>query len=179
MHTRQDALQAAARVITEIGTLPTQLSADAVATVGEVAVEPNSINVIPGEVTFTIDLRSYNKAIIDEAVELAESELAAACRRHNCSYELEPLQRHEATAFAPRAREVLGEAADAVDVEWTDLVSGAGHDAQHLQAHTKAGMVFVPSVEGKTHVEAEYTEWEDCVAGAAVIAEATRRLASE
>jgi len=66
------------------------------------------------------------------------------------------------------------DAAEAVEADHQAMVSGAGHDATYLNEITDAAMIFVPSVDGKTHNEAEYTEWEDAVAGARTFAEATR-----
>ena len=59
------------------------------------------------------------------------------------------------------------------------IVSGAAHDALYLDDIADTGMLFVPSVDGKTHNEAEFTEWSDCLAGASVFANTTERLATD
>jgi N-carbamoyl-L-amino-acid hydrolase len=64
-----------------------------------------------------------------------------------------------------------------VDVSAERIVSGAGHDAKYLNDVTETAMVFVPSADGKTHNEAEFTPWDDVVRGARVFANATVRLA--
>jgi N-carbamoyl-L-amino-acid hydrolase len=179
MQTRSDALQAAANAISQIGTVPQHLSPDAVVTVGEVTVAPNSINVIPSEVTFTVDIRSFDDEVIDDGVELVTDEIRAACNRHGTSYELTELQRHQSMHFSPRVRSAIDEASEGAGIESQHLLSGAGHDAQHMHAATDAGMIFVPSVGGETHNEAEYTRWEDAVAGAEVFAGTTVRLAED
>ncbi len=179
MHGREDALAAASDAISEINRLPGRLADDAVATVGELDVEPNSINVIPARATFTVDVRSYDDSVVDEGVERIEREVEAACERHGVDYEIDYVSRHEAMAFSERVRDAADRAVETADVPATHLVSGAGHDAQHLQRVTDAGMLFVPSVDGRTHNEAEFTEWDDCVAGAHVFANATLELANE
>ena len=179
MHSRQDALAAAADAISELNRLPAQLSEDAVATVGEVSVAPNSINVIPERATFTVDLRSYDDDVVDRGVDRIEAEVAAACERHGVDADVDHVSRHHSLAFSDRIRAAADRGTDAAGVEATHLVSGAGHDAQHLQTFTDAGMLFVPSVDGRTHSEAEFTEWTDCVAGARVFAHATLELATE
>jgi N-carbamoyl-L-amino-acid hydrolase len=179
MHGREDALVAASDAISEINRLPGRLSEDAVATVGELEVEPNSINVIPERATFTVDVRSYDDSVVDEGVERIDREVQAACERHGVDYDTEYVSRHEAMAFSERVRDAADKAVEKVDVPGTHLVSGAGHDAQHLQRVTDAGMMFVPSVNGRTHNEAEFTEWEDCVGGARVFVNATLELANE
>lgn len=177
MPARRDALAAAATAIDRLHTLPNRLSEDAVATVGRIEAAPNSINVIPAEVTFTVDVRSYEDAVVERAVEAAEFEIAAACEREGVDYELEQLWQIPHTEFAPTVREAVAHAADETGVSYQHLISGAGHDANRLNEVTDAGMIFVPSVDGITHSEAEYTEWEDCVAGAKVYAAAAARLA--
>lgn len=179
MHARQDALAAATDAISEINRLPGRLSEDAVATVGEVSVEPNSINVIPARATFTVDLRSYDDDVVDRGVQRIEAEVAAACERHGVEAAVDHVSRHHSMAFSDRVSAAADRAIEATGVEATHLVSGAGHDAQHLQTLTDAGMLFVPSVDGRTHSEAEFTEWADCVAGARVFANATLELATE
>jgi len=176
---RQDALAAASDAISEIDRLPGRLADDVVTTVGELEVEPNSINVIPERATFTVDVRSYDDDVVDRGVERIEREVQAACDRHDVDYEIDRVSRHEAGAFSERVRDAADEAVETTDVSGTHLVSGAGHDAQHLQRVTDAGMLFVPSVNGRTHSEAEYTEWADCVGGARVFANATLDLATE
>ncbi|AHG04490.1 allantoate amidohydrolase [Halobacterium sp. DL1] len=179
MHTRTDALQAATGAIDRIGTIPQHLSPDAVVTVGEVSVHPNSINVIPSEVTFTVDLRSFDDGVIEEGIQRVTEELDAACNRHGTTYEVEELQRHQSMNFSPTVRSAIDDASGSTGVEAMHLLSGAGHDAQHMDAVTDAGMIFVPSVGGETHNEAEYTEWEDAVDGAKVYAATTLNLATE
>lgn len=179
MHTRTDALQAASNAISEIGTTPQHLSSDAVVTVGEVTVSPNSINVIPSEVTFTVDVRSFDDDVIDEGIRLVTEEVRAACNRHGTTFEVTELQRHQSMNFSSTVRSAITEATETTGVESLRLNSGAGHDAQHMQAVTDAGMIFVPSVDGETHNEAEYTEWEDAVDGARVYAATTLNLAEE
>ncbi|MEF8867708.1 MAG: M20 family metallo-hydrolase [Haloarculaceae archaeon] len=178
MHARRDALAAATDAVGEIQRLPNRLSADAVATVGEFRVEPDSINVVPGRATFTVDLRSEDDGVVDRGIERTRAELDAACERHGVEYELERLSRHRPVAFAARVRAAADRAVEATGVPAIHLVSGAGHDAQHLQSVTDAGMLFVPSVDGRTHAEAEFTEWEDCLAGARAFANATLDLAT-
>lgn len=179
MHTRQDALATAADAISELNRLPNRLSEDAVATVGELHVEPNSINVIPDRVEFTVDLRSYDDAVIDEGIAAVEAELTAACERHGTSFDLTTEMRSSPAAFAPEVRDAVAGAADALDIPYDRILSPAGHDAKYVNDYFPAGMVFVPSEGGKTHNEAEFTEWDDCVQAATVFANATRSLADD
>lgn len=179
MDARSDALAAATDAISELNRLPNRLSADAVTTVGRIDVEPDSINVIPDEATFTVDVRSYDESVVERGVAEIEAEIAAACRRHGTEYELDELWRIPPMEFSERVRGAVADAAEAIDADARSLVSGAGHDAKYLDDVTDAGMVFVPSVDGITHNEDEYTDWADVVTGTQVVAEAARRLAEE
>lgn len=179
MHTRRDALVAATEAIGGIRALPNRLSADAVATVGRLRVEPDSINVIPDLAEFTIDVRSYDDDVVDRAVEAAEFELRTACEREGTTYDLEEIWHIPHTEFSPRVRDALSGAAADHDVAFEHVKSGAGHDAKYLNDVTDSGMLFVPSVDGKTHNEAEFTRWEDVVAGANVFATAAATLANQ
>ena len=179
MHTRRDALVAASEAIGKIRTLPSRLSMDAVSTVGRLRVEPDSINVIPDLAEFTVDVRSYDDATVERAVEAAEFELATACEREGTTYELEEIWRIPHAEFSPRVRDAVAAAAERRGIDYERLPSGAGHDAKYVNDVTDSGMIFVPSVGGKTHNEAEFTRPEDCVAGATVLAETTLALATE
>jgi N-carbamoyl-L-amino-acid hydrolase len=179
MHTRTDSLTAAAKAIREVESLPLRLSEDAVATVGRIDVEPDSINVIPSRTDFTIDVRSYDDDVVDRAIEEAEFEVATAADRADAEYDFEQIWHIPHTEFSPSVADAAAAAAEAVDASYERMVSGAGHDAKYLNEITDTAMLFVPSADGNTHNEAEFTPWEDCVTGAETFAEATLRLATE
>jgi allantoate deiminase len=71
----------------------------------------------------------------------------------------------------------LRSAAEALGVQWIPMVSGAGHDSQVMATRVPTGMLFVPSLEGRSHSAAEYTTAEDAARGATVLATALHRLA--
>jgi N-carbamoyl-L-amino-acid hydrolase len=178
MHSRRDALVAASDVVGAVRRLSNRVADDVVTTVGEFEISPGSINVVPAEARLTIDVRSYDDAVVAELVERVEREVEAACKREDVTYDLEEIWRIPHTEFSPRVSRAVLDAAEAVGADHQAMVSGAGHDATYLNEITDTAMIFVPSVDGKTHNEAEYTEWEDAVAGARTFAEATKRLAA-
>lgn len=178
MHTRSDALVAAADVITAVRRMAGRLDDDVVTTVGELSVEPNSVNVVPDESTFTLDLRSYDDQVIRDAIDQVDAELRAACDREGTNYDLMELWRIPHTEFAPSVTDVIEAAATENDYSSMRMISGAGHDASYLAELTDTGLIFVPSVGGQTHNEQEYTEWSDAVSGAEVFAQTTYRLAT-
>ena len=179
MHDRQDALVAATDAASEIHDLPNRLSEDAVVTVGRMDVSPNSINVIPDEVSFTVDARSYDGDVVAAAPDAVEFEVATVAEREGVDYEFDRLWSIDPLEFSPVVREAVVAGAEAAGVPFRRIVSGAGHDASYMAQATDSGMVFVPSAGGITHAESEFTEWDDCVAGAETYANATLELASE
>lgn len=179
MHERQDALVAASDVVAAVRRLAATGGEDLVGTVGSLAVKPDSINVIPETVELTVDLRSHDTAVVSSAVDRIQREIAWAAEREGIDAEVEELMRIEPRTFDPAAVETVEAAIEAAGYEGTTLVSGAGHDASYLDDVCPTGMVFVPSVDGISHRESEFTEWEDVVAGVEVLSEAVRGKAAE
>jgi N-carbamoyl-L-amino-acid hydrolase len=73
----------------------------------------------------------------------------------------------------------FAEVCDALELSHMPLVSGAGHDAQSLDAVCPVGMIFVPSLDGASHAAREFTKWEDCVKGANALLQAALRFAAQ
>lgn len=179
MHTRADAMAAAADAVSEINRLPNRLSADAVSTVGEFEISPGSVNVVPDRAEFTVDVRSYDDAVVAEAVERVREAIEHACSRHGTSASIEDVWSIESTAFDAGVCEVIDRVADEQGVCHERLPSGAGHDAKNVNDIAPTAMVFAPSVDGKTHNEAEFTAWTDCVATANCYAATAVELANQ
>ena len=181
MHLRHDALVATSDVVRSVRRIAGTEGTDLVGTVGSIDAHPNSINVIPERVEFTLDLRSYDDEVVDAAVERVRKEVEWAAEREGVAWEFEEIMRIDADPFAAECIEAVERAARSVlgDGDYARLVSGAGHDATYLNDLCPTGMVFVPSVDGISHVEEEYTEWEDVVAGTEVLLHAVVEKANE
>lgn len=179
MHLRADALLATADVIKAVRTLTATGGPDLVGTVGSVDVEPNSINVIPERVEFTVDVRSYDNDVVETAVDRIEQEITWAGEREGVEREFEEIMRVDAETFDDGCIETVAHVADRIEGGTMLLVSGAGHDANYLNEICPTSMIFVPSVDGVSHTEDEYTEWEDVVRGADVLLHAAREKAGE
>ncbi|MXV62616.1 hydantoinase/carbamoylase family amidase [Natronorubrum sp. JWXQ-INN-674] len=177
MHDRSDALVAAADVITGIRRIPGSLGDRTVGTVGYLDVDPNSINIIPGEVTFTWGFRDPSDEIVDEAKARALAEIEAAAEREGVEWEVEKRMRSASVDFADRCIDAVQTSADDLGYDSMQLYSGAGHDAAHLSKVTDTSMVFAVSENGKSHSEEEFTSWDDCYAAANTLANAVVRVA--
>lgn len=173
-----DPLVTAAEVIVELDALARRLSPDAVGTVGEIEVLPGLINVIPGEVTFSLDLRSVSgdHVALFEAI-LAYARERAATRGQPLRY----VERHrvDPTPMDATVTAALEAAADAQDVRWSRLPSGGAHDTMLVARRVPAAMVFVPCVDGISHAPDERADPWDAAVAAHVMLDAIERLAGE
>jgi len=179
MHLRHDAMVATSDVVEAVRRIAGMGGDDLVGTVGSVDVSPNSINVIPERVEFTVDFRSYDDETVDRAAERVREEIDHAATREGIDAEHEEIMRIGSQSFDDGVVDAVADAADALDADATRLVSGAGHDASYLNRVCPAGMIFVPSVGGVSHTEDEYTEWDDVVTGVNVLLNATVEKANE
>lgn len=177
MRLRRDALVAAADTVTAVRRIPTKLGDRTVATIGSLSVSPDSINVIPGSVTMTWDVRNPTDEGVERARTKVLEEAEAAAAREGVELAIEDRMRAPSVSFAPRCVDAVAEAAKAGGYDARRLPSGAGHDATHLAGICDTGMVFAVSEEGISHSPAEYTSPEDCYAAANTLANATLLLA--
>ncbi len=179
MHHRNDALVAAADVITGIRRIPGTLGERTVGTVGYIESQPNSINIIPGEVTFTWGVRDRDAVIVEEARERVLAEAEAAAEREGVEWEFEDRMSVDPVDFSDQCTDAINRAADALELDSLELFGGAGHDAVHMTELMDTGMVFAVSEDGKSHNESEYTSWEDCYSAAATAINAAYELTIE
>ncbi|MDA9510685.1 allantoate amidohydrolase [Bradyrhizobium sp. CCBAU 11386] len=172
---RRDALAAFARMAAalhaEIGTV----DADIKFTIGRVAVAPNAPSVVPSRVSFSIDLRHPDNAVLDAA----GVRIAALCQENAspCTVTVTPLVDAPSNAFDARLRASIAEAARGQGHSAMDILSAAGHDARHLAKICPAAMIFIPCRDGASHVEHEWAEPNHVAAGASVLAQVLRGLA--
>jgi N-carbamoyl-L-amino-acid hydrolase len=179
MATRRDALVTAADMVREIRDAAAASRERLVATVGSLSVVPDSPNVVPGEVTFTIDLRSPEPAVLAEAEQELPQILARASEREGTTFVLEGSWHLPLISFAARCMEAVREAAQEFGYSHREIISGAGHDAGHLARICDSGMIFVPCEGGRSHTEAENASWSDLEAGANVLLRAVLRLCDQ
>ena len=169
MQLRRDPVAVAARAIHEMRLIAGYFGAPQVATVGRLQVVPNLVNVIPSSVTFTVDLRNTDEAVLKHA----EVEVFAACRAYasdeGCDLSTRTLARFEPVEFDAAMIDLVESTAQRLGHSTRRMPSGAGHDAQMLARMCPTSMIFVPSVNGLSHNIAEYTTPDDVEAGANVL----------
>jgi allantoate deiminase len=174
---RRDALQAAARMVTAVERVALDEGHPAVATTGVARVYPGGANIVPGRVEFTIDARHPDSAVLDDMVTAIRGQCQAIAADRGVDVTVRLLKETPPHEVDVGLRSLLQRAAGACGASWRDLPSGAGHDSQTMGTRVAAAMLFVPSVDGRSHSPAEYSTPEDCARGASVLATALHACA--
>jgi len=172
MLSRRDALLGSAKIIDQVNKIGLKNLPSACATVGLMQVFPNSRNVIPGEVFFTIDFRHPNADILSSM----DEELRKVCDEISSELGLE--MKFEQIWYSPPVPfnkscvDSVRKAAQTSGYSHRDIVSGAGHDACYISRVAPTAMVFVPCEDGISHNEAENATPQDIAAGCDVLFQA-------
>jgi len=170
MKLRRDALAAAAECVLAIERIA-RSDAELVGTVGRIEAKPGAINVIPGEVQFTIDFRAPRDALREQAVRSAIAAVEKTAAERSLKCKVESIQELGVTACAPWLIEQLEHAVAAAGVRVRRLPSGAGHDGQAMQAIADVAMLFVRCKDGVSHNPAESITEADAGVGARTLLE--------
>ncbi|HHW43103.1 MAG TPA: Zn-dependent hydrolase [Desulfotomaculum sp.] len=177
MEMRRDSMVAAARIISRVRELSYQLGKGTVTTVGHLCLEPNIVNVIPGKTVFTIDMRNPRDEIIEQGISAVKEIIARICENEKVSYMIDELWRVGATSFDLRVVQTVEDSVRERGYSYKRMISGAGHDAQYMARVTPVGMIFVPSIGGKSHTEEEAAPWDDIERGVNVLLTSALKLA--
>ncbi len=169
MALRQDALQVAAALMQEVVTIAHRHGPHGRGTVGMVQVHPNSRNVIPGRVKFSIDLRNASDALCDAMDVDIRATAARLSAKTGLPVHIEQVSGYPAQAFDADCVNAVAHAAQQLGYSHMPVVSGAGHDAVYMARVAPAAMIFVPCVGGISHNEIEDAKPEDITAGANVL----------
>jgi N-carbamoyl-L-amino-acid hydrolase len=169
MDQRQDAMLAAAKFAVAINDAVRGVPGRTVATIGRMVVSPNTTNVIPGQVVFTVDLRDLDAAKIARFTERFAQlgrEIGAATKT---TFDIKQSVDTDPAISDPQVMSWIDGAAAALGFTRQRMPSGAGHDAQEMSRIAPMAMIFVPSVGGISHSPKEFTKPEDVVNGADVL----------
>ena len=174
MHARHDAMTLAVCIRAEISAFAYQLGGDDTRiTFGRWTVLPNSINTIASDVTFSVDFRHPNPAVLH-----AFDRQLAACVAHH-AVTSEALFMHPPVDFAPAVIQRVADACHALGASSLSITSGAFHDAMYLAKHCPSAMLFVPSRGGISHNPQEATDDDHLVLGARTLAHCLVHLCNE
>jgi N-carbamoyl-L-amino-acid hydrolase len=166
---RRDALVCAARIIDLVDRMMRARGEHGRGTVGQLDVSPNSRNVVPGEVRFSVEFRHPKEAELARLDAQFPREAGFIARDCNVAVAIERLIRIPAQPFDPACIDLVRKAAAAQGFMAREMISGAGHDAISVARVVPSAMIFVPCKDGLSHNEAESILPEDAAAGAQVL----------
>jgi N-carbamoyl-L-amino-acid hydrolase len=169
MNMRKDALVAASQLVLAINRLGVETEGEQVATVGHLTVSPNGTNVVPAKVDLSIDLRDLSEENLQYLISEIEKECEAIALTTGTEITLEQKLHVLPTLAKPELMEAIAEVCQNLHLSYDYLPSRAGHDAQEIGRFTDMGMIFVPSRDGISHSQDEYTSPEQCAQGANVL----------
>lgn len=169
MALRKDALQVAARLMQEAVACAHRHPPHGRGTVGMVNVHPNSRNVIPGRVKFSIDLRNASDALCDAMDADIRAVAAKLSAESGLPIEITQVSAYPAQPFNADCIDAVQRAANALGYSNMPAVSGAGHDAVYMARLAPAGMIFIPCKDGISHNEIEDAKPEHIEAGCNVL----------
>jgi beta-ureidopropionase / N-carbamoyl-L-amino-acid hydrolase len=176
MDMRKDALFAANNLITEVRNRFSAIDDELVYTMGRVNVLPNIHTVIPNKVIFSLEARHKNPEIIRMVEEIIKG-LPQLPLSEGCEVNVTKLWGRDTVWFDEEICNLVEQSTESLGYSYKRMVSGAGHDAQFIASFIRSAMIFVPSINGKSHCEEELTTWEDCEKGVNVLLETVMKLA--
>ena len=148
-----------------------------VVTFGKVEPKPNTVNVVPGEVLFTMDCRHTDANELNRFTKEAEAYMKEVASELGLTLEIDLWMDETPVPMNESIVEVVEKAAKTKEMKYKVMHSGAGHDSQVIAPHYPTAMIFVPSIKGISHNPAEATDLADLVAGVEVLTQALYELA--
>jgi N-carbamoyl-L-amino-acid hydrolase len=177
MAMRRNAGLGMARITDMVHRIAMEHQPAAVGAIGHVDVYPNSRNVIPGKVVFTVDFRSPDLATLNRMKQKLETAAPAVAEELVLGIEIEVAGHFDPVTFDPGCVKAVRDAAERLGLSHRDIVSGAGHDACWINRVAPTAMVMCPCVDGLSHNEDEKITPEWAEAGANVLFQAALETA--
>jgi len=148
------------------------------ATIGRVELKPGAANTIPGLAVFSIEVRDTDDRVLKALADATRRTLSSIARRRGLMFEFDVLSEIAPAKCDPGLIELIAAQAEAMGSPYLRMPSGAAHDTQSISAIARTGMIFVPSIEGRSHSAGEWTNWEDIEAGANLMLRCVLALAA-
>ena len=178
MSDRRDALAGAAELTLAVEKIVSSpdIVQESVGTVGSLKVSPNMVNIIPGRVDMTVEVRSTVPEALEWAREEIETTLNNLATRRGLEAKIEWLQIEEPVPVPIDMQNIIAQAANDVGVPKMSLASRASHDAAKLAPIAPVGMLFIPCMDGRSHCPEEWADINDIITGTKVLGQALLRL---
>lgn len=136
---------------------------------GHVEISPGVSNIVPARTVLLQEMRELDPRILARLDRECLALARASAKRRGCRLRVEPLSRSESVRCAPRVMRAVERACATLGLRYRQMPSAAGHDAQNLAHVTDAGMLFIPSMGGRSHRPDEMSHWKDIERGANVL----------
>jgi N-carbamoyl-L-amino-acid hydrolase len=169
MNDRRDALLGAAQFVEAVNDIITSEPGRQVGTVGQIEAAPGAPNVIPGEVTLSLEIRDLSMDKIDRLFAQIRSKAKEIGRAGDLNFSFNHVYTTASALTNGPIKKIVAASADELNLSHISLPSGAGHDAQSIAHFAPIGMIFIPSVGGISHSPEEFSRPEDIEAGANVL----------
>ncbi len=148
-------------------------------TIGVVKLSPGQANVVPGEVRLALEIRDTDAAALGRAAKAMRLLVEDAGRDLGCDVKLHEVYREDPMPLDAGLLVALNDAAQALDIAHSRLVSGANHDAGIMAAHVPTALIFVPSRDGRSHCPEEHSDWSAILDAVAVLEHAVAHLSGQ
>ncbi len=170
MDRRKDALAAASEVVLALECVCTGVDG-VVGTIGKVELLPGSLNVVPAKAVMGMEMRSLSTDKLEGAARAFRGEINKIIEKRGVGIVFELWLSSQPVDFSPEVADTIKKVCERMAIPYLELSSGAGHDANHLAGIAPAGMIFVPSRDGRSHCAEEWTDFDDIQIGAEVLAQ--------
>ncbi|TGB02463.1 Zn-dependent hydrolase [Halobacillus salinus] len=177
LHHRKDPLISSVKAIQRIHDWVMNLEDETIVTFGKIGTASNTINVVSNSATFSLDIRHPDHSKLLSRIEKVKRLIREVALEDDTESLCEDLSYMTPVSFDPGLSELLSNACRKHNVDFSEIVSGAGHDAMYMNRIGKTVMVFAPSRAGKSHCEEEDTSWEDIEKAGKVMEDTVKRLA--
>ena len=180
MNVRRDALTGASEMLLAFETkAKAETRAPMVATVGKLDVAPNAANAVPGQVAFTLEIRSGDNGVLTEFRDWALAEAERIAKARDLGLNTRVIGESAPSPMNEKVQTAILDAAQDAGFKARRMPSGAGHDAAYMARVAPAGMAFIPCLGGRSHCPEEFATAEQVAKGAQVLLDAVLRLDQE
>lgn len=165
MSYRKDTVHAATEMISKILNRCREYGEPLVTTVGKIDVRPNVVNVVPGQVEFTIDTRHPDKKVLEDMTQDIHEIISAVATDFHVDFCLDMWMDQNPVPMDASLTKLIEADCVRSGVDYLKMYSGAGHDAQLMAQHVPTALIFVPSHRGISHSPHEHTDGRDLAMG--------------
>lgn len=177
MKYRKDVVECMSRIIVEVIDRAKEIGDPLVVTFGQVDVVPNVVNVVPGEVEFSIDMRHTDQDALNDFAKEVEALIQGHAEVKGIDSTVELWMDEPPVPMNDEIIQIIEQVCKDQNLSYQVMHSGAGHDSQIFAPRVPTGMIFVPSIKGISHNPEEHTEAVDIEQGIQALAAALKKLA--